>query len=85
MAWAQAFGVSGKAIFSGTFMNVHAVIWLRRRLQRAVPAQPAELKEKILSELDGLFPRSVVERHLALLSDRYLRTTTPAAQRNISV
>ena len=43
------------------------------------PAQPAELKEKVLSGLDGQFPRSVVERHLALLSDRYLRTTTPAA------
>lgn len=43
------------------------------------PARPAELKEKVLSGLDGQFPRSVVERHLALLSDRYLRTTTPAA------
>ncbi|HEV8430365.1 MAG TPA: [protein-PII] uridylyltransferase [Pyrinomonadaceae bacterium] len=43
------------------------------------PAQLAELKEKVLSGLDGHFPRSVVERHLALLSDRYLRTTIPAA------
>jgi [protein-PII] uridylyltransferase len=43
------------------------------------PAQLAELKEKVLSGLDGQFPRSVVERHLALLSDRYLRTTTLAA------
>ncbi|HJP92311.1 MAG TPA: [protein-PII] uridylyltransferase [Pyrinomonadaceae bacterium] len=43
------------------------------------PAQLAELKEKVLSGLDGQFPRSVVERHLALLPDRYLRTTTAAA------
>ena len=43
------------------------------------PAQLAELKENVLSGLAGKFPRSVVERHLALLPDRYLRTTTPAA------
>ena len=43
------------------------------------PAQVAELKENLMSGLAGLFPRSVVERHLALLPDRYLRTTTPEA------
>src|SRR4030095_6662510 len=43
------------------------------------PARLAELKENVLAALDGQLPRSVVERHLALLPDRYLRTTTPAA------
>jgi len=43
------------------------------------PARLAELKENILSALDHQFPRSIVERHLALLPDRYLRTTTPEA------
>jgi [protein-PII] uridylyltransferase len=42
------------------------------------PAQQAELKENVLSGLAGKFPRSVVERHLALLPDRYLRTATAA-------
>jgi [protein-PII] uridylyltransferase len=41
--------------------------------------QLAELKENVLSGLAGQFPRSVVERHLALLPERYLRTTTPTA------
>lgn len=41
------------------------------------PAQLAELKERILAELDGHFPLSEVQRHLALLPDRYLRTTAP--------
>jgi [protein-PII] uridylyltransferase len=39
----------------------------------------AELKENVLGALASQFPRSVVERHLALLPDRYLRTTTPEA------
>ena len=43
------------------------------------PVQLAELKEKVRSGLAGQFPRSVVERHLALLPERYLRTTTPTA------
>jgi [protein-PII] uridylyltransferase len=43
------------------------------------PAHLAELKENLLSGLAGQFPRSIVERHLALLPDRYLRTTSAAA------
>lgn len=41
--------------------------------------QLAELRDNVLTRLSGEFPRSVVERHLALLPDRYLRTTTPEA------
>ncbi|HKE58675.1 MAG TPA: [protein-PII] uridylyltransferase [Pyrinomonadaceae bacterium] len=40
------------------------------------PKRLVELKENLLAELDGEFLRSVVERHLALLPDRYLRTAT---------
>ena len=43
------------------------------------PLRLVELKQKIMAELDGHFPLSEVERHLALLPDRYLRTTTPDA------
>src|SRR5262249_13823897 len=43
------------------------------------PARLAQRKEEILAALDGKFPLSEVERHLALLPDRYLRTTTPEA------
>jgi [protein-PII] uridylyltransferase len=43
------------------------------------PARLAELKENVLTSLAHQFPRSIVERHLALLPDRYLRTTTPVA------
>lgn len=43
------------------------------------PVPLAELKENFVSELSGQFPGSVVERHLALLPERYLRTTTPLA------
>ncbi len=39
----------------------------------------AEAKEHILTNLAGRFTRSVVERHLALLPDRYLRTTSSDA------
>jgi [protein-PII] uridylyltransferase len=39
-------------------------------------ASLAELKENVLNALAGEFARSVVERHLALLPDRYLRTTS---------
>jgi [protein-PII] uridylyltransferase len=37
----------------------------------------AESKENVLTSLGEHFTRSVVERHLALLPDRYLRTTSP--------
>jgi len=42
-------------------------------------ATQTALREKILAALDGHFPLSEVERHLALLPDRYLRTTTAEA------
>jgi [protein-PII] uridylyltransferase len=41
------------------------------------PARMADLKEKIMTSLAGRLPLSEVERHLALLPDRYLRTTSP--------
>ena len=37
----------------------------------------AESKENVLTSLGDRYTRSVVERHLALLPDRYLRTTSP--------
>ena len=43
------------------------------------PARIAELKEKIVAALQGQLPLSEVERHLALLPDRYVRTTSPEA------
>ena len=37
----------------------------------------AELKEKIIDSLHGRVPLSEIERHLALLPDRYVRTSSP--------
>jgi [protein-PII] uridylyltransferase len=39
----------------------------------------AHFKEQVASALEGLLPLSEVERHLALLPDRYLRVTSPDA------
>ena len=43
------------------------------------PVQLAALKDKIMTSLHGQVPLSEVDRHLALLPDRYLRTTKPEA------
>lgn len=43
------------------------------------PARIAELKEKIIAALQGQLPLSEIDRHLALLPDRYVRTTSPEA------
>lgn len=43
------------------------------------PARIADLKEKIMTALEGQLPLSEIERHLALLPDRYVRTTNPKA------
>src|SRR5258705_12151129 len=43
------------------------------------PVQLAGLKEKVMNSLHGQVPLSEVDRHLALLPDRYLRTTKPEA------
>lgn len=43
------------------------------------PARIADLKEKLIASLEGQLPLSEIERHLALLPDRYLRTTNPNA------
>ena len=39
----------------------------------------ARFKEQVANALEGLLPYSEVERHLALLPDRYLRVTRPEA------
>jgi [protein-PII] uridylyltransferase len=39
----------------------------------------ARFTEQVLSALEGLLPLSEVERHIALLPDRYLRVTGPDA------
>lgn len=41
-------------------------------------AKRAHFKEQVAASLDHQFPQSEVERHLALLPDRYLRVTEPA-------
>ena len=45
-------------------------------------ARIAQLREKIMASLEGHLPLSGVERHLALLSDRYVRTASPEAVAN---
>ncbi len=42
-------------------------------------AQIARFKEQVAKALDGSLPLSEVERHIALLPDRYVRVTRPAA------
>jgi [protein-PII] uridylyltransferase len=39
----------------------------------------ARFKEQVVSALDGILPISEVERHFALLPDRYVRVTSPEA------
>ncbi|HEX8136986.1 MAG TPA: [protein-PII] uridylyltransferase [Pyrinomonadaceae bacterium] len=65
------------------------LLWeLYRRARTVLTAQPippdeaektARFKEQVLGALDGLLPTSEVERHFALLPDRYLRVTSPEA------
>jgi [protein-PII] uridylyltransferase len=43
------------------------------------PARVAELKERIIDSLHGRLPLSEIERHLALLPDRYVRVAGPEA------
>jgi [protein-PII] uridylyltransferase len=43
------------------------------------PAEIARLKEQVAAALDGRLPPSEIERHFALLPDRYARTVTPEA------
>jgi [protein-PII] uridylyltransferase len=42
-------------------------------------AKTARFKEQVAKALDGSLPLSEVERHVALLPDRYVRVTRPAA------
>jgi [protein-PII] uridylyltransferase len=42
-------------------------------------AKTARFKEQVAKALDGSLPLSKVERHVALLPDRYIRVTRPAA------
>jgi [protein-PII] uridylyltransferase len=42
-------------------------------------AKTARFKEQVVRVLDGSLPLSKVERHVALLPDRYVRVTRPAA------
>jgi [protein-PII] uridylyltransferase len=42
-------------------------------------AKTARFKEQVVKALDGSLPLSKVERHVALLPDRYVRVTRPAA------
>ena len=39
----------------------------------------ARFKEQVVDSLEGLLPISEVERHVALLPDRYVRVTRPQA------
>lgn len=64
-----------------------ALLWelhqLARRHLKGVDAPPhthqetASFKKQIITSLNGELPMSEVERHLALLPDRYLRITSP--------
>jgi len=42
-----------------------------------VPARLARFREEIMSSLEGRLPASEVDRHLALLPERYLRNSSP--------
>jgi [protein-PII] uridylyltransferase len=46
------------------------------------PADLTRFKEHVISLLEGELPPSEVERHLALLPDRYVRTTLPESVAN---
>jgi [protein-PII] uridylyltransferase len=65
------------------------LLWeLYRRARTAMTGRDAppdevekivRFKEQVVNALDGMLPTSEVERHFALLPDRYLRVTSPEA------
>jgi [protein-PII] uridylyltransferase len=76
----------GPGVWSEWKGNLLWELYERTRLQMSGseaplhgPARIAELKEKIMTAVQGQLPISEIERHLALLPDRYVRNTSPEA------
>jgi [protein-PII] uridylyltransferase len=85
LSYADMNGV-GPGVWSEWKGNLLWELYERTRLQMSGseaplhgPARIAELKEKIMTALQGQLPLSEIERHLALLPDRYVRNTSPEA------
>jgi len=85
LSYADMNGV-GPGVWSEWKGNLLWDLYERARLQMAGSEAPphgavriAQLREKIMAYLEGQLPLSGVERHLALLSDRYVRANSPEA------